>query len=968
MSTDHQNDVFELLKPELAHALRRLGYIRPTSIQSIAIPMILNTTYNIVISAPTGSGKTEAALIPILNDIISKGCVEGRTRVIYVTPLRALNRDLMHRIERIASAIGISTGIWHGDTTYSERRKLIRRPPTILITTPESLQILLVNQGMRSGLSDVSYIVIDEAQDLASSERGAELAVAIRRLEKLCGRRIRKIMITAIPSNLEAIASFFCYEEPFMVAMSHHVKPMEIEVYVPPTSYEVDTVRSWLLGVKELADIVEKVVMQGKQVLIFANTRDAVEELGYRLREEFRRRGLDAYTISVYHSSLSRDIREDMERKFRSGEIRVLVATSSLELGIDIGKVDLVVQYLSPRQALRLIQRVGRAGHREWEKSRGVVFIPRIVSDLLESAVIARRTLARELESIPLHSKPLDVALHQVVGLALEKEEWCTDIMSIWSVLRSTYPFSDLSLHELESIITFAQELGLVRVEGDKICATKRGALYYLTTTMIVEGLQCKARSVVDDSVIAMLDEDFVASCDEGDVIVLGGRPWKVVAIDIDQNEILLEPITHPSEVRLPKWIGETIPVDRKVSREMCSLIRRLCECKDEACVNRVLNIYPLSSDAKSFIIENLDRICKIHPSDRKVVVEIARILDSTYVAIYTCAGTRGSEAIAHLLLTLCNEVLGIAPGYRAHQIAVVLEHKALDKDTVIRLLRAAAKLDEYEIEQMIIKSIENSPIMRWKLLHVAKKMGIVSKDASLKDALQILKALRGTIAYKEALREIFTDKLDIQAAKDFVFRLRKYGVKIYVSTKPSVFLEEILSLAGIVRRIELSTIPRETLISLLARKYLSKKLYAVCTQCLTDFIVDLSKLVSSLDEDLCLKPLECPRCGSRAIALVETAEDVSIVKRAIEKQKQGADITEFTEDEKRLLRKAMKIASLVMDYGVAVAVALTGRGIGADTITKILRDRSFCEARSLLMKMFETEKQFLRTYRYWHK
>ncbi|RLG37308.1 MAG: hypothetical protein DRO01_07275, partial [Thermoproteota archaeon] len=346
--------------------------LKPTEPQERAIPILMRGE-NVLLIAPTGTGKTEAALLPMLARLMDDPRGEG-IRLLYVTPLRALNRDLMLRISWWASRLDLTVGVRHGDTPQIERRAQLARPPDILVTTPETLQILLVARKFRRHLASVKYLIVDEVHELAESKRGAQLALALERLKVLAGRHPQIAGLSATVGSPEEVARFLAGSSPMPhVVYVSAAKRMEISIEYPKPTPVDEKLAGRLYVPPEVAARLRRIreLIEGaRTTLIFTNTRSMAEVLGSRLRMWD-----SSLAMGVHHGSLAAKARITAERALREGRVRSLVSTSSLELGIDVGHVDLVIQYMSPRQAPRLVQRVGRSGHRVGEVSRGVVIV-----------------------------------------------------------------------------------------------------------------------------------------------------------------------------------------------------------------------------------------------------------------------------------------------------------------------------------------------------------------------------------------------------------------------------------------------------------------------------------------------------------------------------------------------------------------------------------------------------------------
>ncbi|MBC7110540.1 MAG: DEAD/DEAH box helicase, partial [Archaeoglobi archaeon] len=421
---------FELLHPEVQKVLRKAGFEIPTEPQRAAIEKILEGK-NVLLLAPTGSGKTEAAMLPVMSMMIEESSEE--ISALYITPLRALNRDMFRRLRFWCDELGFSISVRHGDTPQSERRRQSERPPYILITTPETLQAILVNRKMREHLKNLRWVIVDEIHELATSKRGSQLSVALERLYEISGE-FQRIGLSATVGNPEEVAKLlFGTEREGEIINAFYEKPFEFRVIFPETRKE-DVEASEIAGTTpEIASAIRKmreIIEKSRSTLIFVNTRQTAELLGSRMKKL-------GINVAVHHGSLSRTARIEVEEAFRRGEINAMICTSSMELGIDIGFVDSVIQFSSPREVSRLIQRTGRSGHRYSEVSRGFI-IALTPDEILESAVIARRALERKTENIRIHEKPLDVLANQIASLVNEYGE--ISLQRLLQILRRAYP------------------------------------------------------------------------------------------------------------------------------------------------------------------------------------------------------------------------------------------------------------------------------------------------------------------------------------------------------------------------------------------------------------------------------------------------------------------------------------------------------------------------------------------------
>ncbi|MGI0006338.1 MAG: DEAD/DEAH box helicase, partial [Nitrososphaera sp.] len=334
------------------------GFSKLTTIQRKALPVIARKVNSLLV-APTGSGKTEAAVMPVFTMLAHAAGKAGAIRAIYITPLRALNNDVLRRIIRYAESSGLRVDIRHGDTTATAKKKIVENPPDILITTPESLAVVLTSEKMLAALKGLEYIIIDEVHELVPSERGAHLSISMERLEAVSEQRVTRIGLSATVGNLKQAAQF--------VSGAGRRHAVLVDTSARGYDIEIKYVKGSLNNVAHFVTDYVKTNKPDGSVLLFTNTRDEAEYLGTMLKNQ------SEVKVDIHHGSLSKEMREETEHTLRAGDAGIVVCTSSLELGLDIGSVDLVIHYGSPRQVSKLIQRIGRSRHRQRTFAKGLI-------------------------------------------------------------------------------------------------------------------------------------------------------------------------------------------------------------------------------------------------------------------------------------------------------------------------------------------------------------------------------------------------------------------------------------------------------------------------------------------------------------------------------------------------------------------------------------------------------------------
>jgi ATP-dependent Lhr-like helicase len=601
----------------------------PTEPQEQGWPHILagRTT---LISAPTGSGKTLAAFLACIDRLVRKalaGDLADRTEVLYVSPLKALGNDIQKNLEvplgeilALANERGlmmpeIRTAVRTGDTLQPERRAMLKRPPHILVTTPESLYILLTAERSRAILRDVETVIVDEIHAVADDKRGAHLTLSLERLDALTYKRPVRIGLSATQKPIEDVAHFLtgsfgggqtsaaeaanlsgvltarvnscpsrsvpdtealCMSDPVIVDIGHKRK-LDLGIEVPPMPLgPIASNEMW----DSIYDRLVQLVEQHRSTLVFVNTRRMAERLSHQLGER-----MGEENVAAHHGSLSRKLRFAAEKKLKDGQIKVLVATASLELGIDVGTVDLVVQINSPRAIAVALQRVGRSGH--W---RGAVpkgrFFATTRDDLIEIAALARAIKHGDLDRLMIPESPVDVLAQQIVA-ACSAEEWAEDDM--FALARRAYPYRNLTRETFESILEMLSEgiaarrgrygayLHRDRVNG-KLRARRGSRLAAITSGgAIPDNSLYTVVAEPDGVMVGTVDEDFAVESNRGDIMLLGNTSWMIRRVETNAGRMLVQD-AHGAPPTVPFWRGEAPARTQELSAHVGDLRERISE------------------------------------------------------------------------------------------------------------------------------------------------------------------------------------------------------------------------------------------------------------------------------------------------------------------------------------------------------------------------------------------------------
>ncbi|MGP8107599.1 MAG: DEAD/DEAH box helicase [Thermoplasmata archaeon] len=940
--------VFATLDPRLEKAIRERGLTEPTEIQRLAFPL-LATDADALLLSPTGTGKTEAVLLPLISRRLADPTPPIST--LYVTPLRALNRDLEHRIVALVKEVGLTAAVRHGDTPTSARLTQSRQPPDLLLTTPETLQLLLTGARLRESLRNVRSIVVDEVHELVGSDRGAQLSITLERLDKLTGRTVRRIGLSATVGNPAEVARFLSpVPRQVEVRVAQERRPLELTARRPGRARPPldETLVRELKADATLLDglrAVEEEIREHRTTLVFVNTRPTAEGLAARLQKL-----APDLPIAVHHGSLSREVREEAERAFRDGQLRALVATSSLELGIDIGVVDHVVQFGSPHQVGRLVQRVGRSGHRLDRTIHGTV-LSLDDDDLEEAAVLARRADAGLLEPVSWRTRNRLAAAQQVV--ASLRAEGSLELSELLRPLKHAAATADISDPEWTELIDYLVGLGLAKRFGDHV-APGRGTLhrFYASLSLIPDERTYRLRDIGTRRLIGTLDERFVLTqilAQPEEIFLLHGRTWKVV--EYREGELLVETVQEIG--REPRWAGEDLPVPFDVAQEVGKLRR---EGSFEG--------YPISAEDRAHLDERrkAPALAGTIPTDRRVTVTT----HGRVVVYGACFGTRTNEtlslATAGLLTARLGarvEVVSVEPTWFVLELPV-----AVDAPTLVDALSVEPATLRPLVERLVPSGLD----YRWVFVAVARKLGVIPASADPRDLRTLdplLAASRTNPLGEETLEKTLHDRYDIDHAVAVLERIRDDAIEV-VATPPSKFTD------GPLERLEWRTvldIPPPTLLKAVQERLAKESLTLVCLRC--GFVRTTSP--SRYKAEGGSRCLLCHGSLSAVLSPRRTEEVDRLSayakrKRAGEKPTKGRRARReraLPAGTETLVRTGYTSAELVAHYGERALYALAARGIGPETARRLLM-RLYRDDNAFFTEILRAERAYARTRVFW--
>lgn len=891
-----------LLDPRIRHTIAERGFEGLSEAQEIAVPEVI-AGHHVLLIAPTGTGKTESAMLPVFHGLLHG--TGGGFSAIYVTPLRALNRDILARMEWWCRQLGLSVGVRHGDTTQAERRKQALHPPDLLITTPESLQAIFMGRTLRKHLKAVRYVVVDEIHELAGSKRGAQLSVALERIRTYAGE-FQRIGLSATVGNPDEVARYLCGSRPFSVLQVPVAKRLDLRVVYAGEQFDAQ------------ARCVERALDPTGSNLVFTNTRVTAEALGHAL---FKRGD-----IEVHHGSLSREVRMDAEERFKGGEISTLIATSSMELGIDIGHVEHVVQFGSPREVARLVQRVGRAGHRLEAVSRGTVLATGF-DDLLESGVIVRRAKSAEVEPVRVPYGAADVLANQVAALAVEHGE--IELAQVRAILAGSAVFPRVDAL-LDDVVAEMEGHRLIRRDGTRIITTARARRYLMANlSMIHDERKVPVFDLASRRTVGTLDESFVVGMiHPGSVFITKGQLWRV--LDTEEGRITVEPAKR-AKGELPSWEGEQIPVPFAIAQEVGALRR-----------TRRFGDYLENERAARYAVrflDGMDRDRAIVPSDRTITLENAE----EGVVCNVCAGHRANEVLGRVLSLLISARYGTTVGLEIDAYRCLLR---LPKDLrAPEVKEALLGLEPAHIRGLLELGLKRTALYKWKLVQVAKKFGAIDPDADYERlSIHRLSALFDrTAVQRETYRELFENYMDVDAASAVVAAVRDGSVEV-ATTRVSV-----LGAAGLFSSRDL--VPPESadtaILSTVKRRIEDSDVVLCCMNCRK---WTLKTKVSRVDE----RP-QCPVCTARLIAALKPWDEglCAVAKKKVK-----------TPDEREVEKRLIRNANIVLSSGRKAVIALAGRGVGPEHASRILA--TLTEGDAFYREILKAERQYVQTRHFW--
>ncbi len=914
-----------VIERQIIESFKDEGFQNLTKIQSISIPVIARMK-NCLLVAPTGSGKTEASIIPIFslleNDRDNKINLTDNNAIIvlYITPLRALNNDVLRRIINYAKKRNLDAQIRHGDTTRTARQKLIIKPPHILITTPESLGIILTHEKLKSYLKHLRWVIVDEVHELIGNERGTHLTVSLERLENISSHNVVRIGLSATVGNLKDAANF----------ISGANRKCAILVDNTIRKYDIDV--KYLKGsISNVAKFVIKYLKDNKicgSILLFTNTRDEAEYIGTTIRN------LNDVPIEVHHGSLSRETREETEIKLRDGLTSIVVCTSSLELGLDIGSVELVIHYGSSKQVSKLIQRIGRSRHVNFKSAKGLI-IASSGDDELECLSIINRMKKRSIEIQNPHTDALDVVSHHLIGFVISTSE-PKKLDDVYQIITRAYPFRSLSFSDIEQCAVLLDSFKIIKYDPiNKTYARriKSYKYYFENISTIPNIVKFEVMDVIRKKRIGTLDQQFIGEFGErGNVFILKGTQWRIVSVDDNKLQVNVEQV-FGSPINIPHWIGEMIPVDYETAVEVGKLR------------NKVLNDSNIKVESE---IKNTLQKIPIIPDSKNIVAE--SVINKNAVVLHSTFGTKINNTLSSLFSTFLASYVGHLVETKSDPYRILLSSS-------VRLSRINIEkvfYDEYDVETILITSLSNTYNLNWRVWMVSKKFGLVDKNAIYDKRLArfIYDRYSKTPISKESIRELIHDKYDVESTQEILRKIRNREISIHWLDL-SLFSPLAQSIIEHHSKSSSSPLSIERGVLELIKERLDKtKHRLICIRCgKWERLVETREIMESIS---------CKVCGSRLITTTFSS-DYELSKIILNKLK-GSEINP---EQNHKFERAWKTASLINNFGKKALTVLSGYGIGVETAARILRN--YVDDENLYKNIYDAERQYVTTRGFWN-
>ena len=805
--------------------------------------MEIHSRNNILISAPTGATKTLTGFLSILNELIDsseKGILEDKIYCVYISPLRALSEDIkvnlvepLKQMEELSGKkFGIRVASRTGDTTPSEKSKMLKKPPHILITTPESLAIVLSSFKFIDLLKDVQWCIVDEVHALAENKRGTHLSLSLERLQKLSPAMTR-IGLSATIAPLEEIAKYLVgyeineksssanQERPCKIVDVQFIKKLDIKVLSPVPDL-IDTHHGNMHTA--MYDLMHNLIQEHKTTLIFTNTRSATERVVHNLKEKFPKfyneteeESDQVKGIGAHHGSLSKDHRHNLENRLREGKVRVVVCSTSLELGIDIGFIDLVICLSSPKSVARALQRIGRSGHRFHEVTKGrIIVLDR--DDLVECSVILKSAIEKKMDKIHIPTNALDVLAQQIYGIAIQE---IIHINDLFKLIKSSYCYNQLQRKDFNEVIEYLagnytsledrhiyakiwhdKETGMIGKRG------KLARVLYMTNIGTIPD-ETSVIVKVGDHVVGTIEEAFLERLKPGDVFVLGGQTY-MFKFSRGMTAQVNASVVRPPNV--PAWFSEMLPLSFDLALEIGRFRKlineKFCLGKSRKEIIDFINdyVYVDKNAAKSIYNYFFEQFNYAEiPSNSRIIVEhYTNEQGVKHTIFHTLFGRRVNDCLSRAVAFAISRTQ-----HRDVEIGINDNGFYVASEKAINVMHAFKLIKPKDFEKLLNMAIDRTEILKRRFRHCAMralmilrvykghKKRVGRQTVSSQILINAVKRISPDFSIlKEARREVLEDLMDINNAKKVIEGIEKKNIKIkeITTTIPSPFAFNLIA------------------------------------------------------------------------------------------------------------------------------------------------------------------------------
>ena len=823
--TYSKKEIFKILHPWVRQWFdSQFEDFTPAQKKSI---MDIHRNNNILISSPTGSGKTLTAFLSVISELTTLAeadKLEDKVYCIYISPLKALDNDIeknldepLEGIEKIAGkSLGIRKAVRTGDTTQYQRQKMLKKPPHILITTPETLSILLVAPKFREKLSHVKYVIIDEIHSLAENKRGVHLSLSLERLQHLIGQYTR-IGLSATVSPIDEVARFlvgyeYGVERNCKIVNINYLKELDMEVMCPVSDIVLADEEDTRLG---MYDLLDDLIQENKTTLIFTNTRSGTERFVYNLKKMYPMNYNDS-NIMAHHSSLSKEVRLETENKLKEGKLKAVVSSTSLELGIDIGYIDLVVLINSPKSVARALQRIGRSGHRLHEKSKGRIIVTDR-DDLVECSVLLKNTKEGKIDRISIPRNCLDVLAQHIYGMSIENP-W--DIDYAYDVIRKSYCYKNLSRDDYEDVLSYMAgeypELeeryvyAKIWIDYKENTFGKRGKLARMLYSTNIGTIPDSSGVLVkyDGETVGKIEAAFMERLKKGDTFVLGGRTYRFnYAKGMTIN---VTPASGPPTI--PSWFSQQLPLSFDLAMEI-QRFRSYMESKfeyrrsKEEIMEFIYDYLYVDDFAANSIYEYFVeqyKYAKI-PSNRCLLIEYYRGFgDRRFVIFHSLFGRKVNDALSRAVAYV------VAQRYNTNiTISISDNGFYLSSDSTIGGLESFKELTPENFEMILTNSLNKTETLASRFRHCAGRSLMTLRRYKGESKSAGRQQVRGKILLKfvqemdenfpilkESRREALEDYMDVKNALKVIEMVNsgEMEIKTINTVIPSPFAFNLVS------------------------------------------------------------------------------------------------------------------------------------------------------------------------------